>query len=117
MKNNLYAVSLSAAMALSGCGKKKLQLEEGVYKGIVGGELAFYRVERIGTDYSCDLVMLKENSPGAVLIHDTGCNNAADRYYDSHNPSGREIYDAERQHFDSLLREGRKLVKPENKLK
>ncbi len=151
MKNNsLYALGLTAAVALYGCNKQdqkreaqpeankqdqkrevqpetnkqdqkreaqpetKPLLEVGEYYGMVEGKPAEYRV----TDFGYCYLKLRTNKSNYfnLRIKDRGCDNTADevdlKYDRKHlEAAGRA------EKFDSLLREGRKLATPENKVK
>ncbi len=120
MKNTLYGLGLSATMALSGCTE-----EARVYTGKINGVPAEYSVYGDLDDPSGCFLTLYFSESKKVFIRDNGCNNTADYVTTMPFEDGRKGYwrraleqAGKTAQFDSLLCEGRKLIKPaENKVK
>ncbi len=128
MKNNLYILGLSAAIILHRCGP-----QVGVYVGLVEGKPARYEVKEAGNcvfwrnldpENKIDNSRQRYIEPKQDYVVDYQCDNTADyvevnfglplplSYYRSTLEEKKVA-----EHYDSLLREGRKLVKQENKIK
>src|SRR3989344_3608044 len=109
MKNNLYALGLTAMISFSVCEKN----EPGFYKGVIGGWNAVYDTR---SSYKCILTMEKDGK--SLIVTGSGCDNLAD-WVETLNGNEREsfYFDSVLEHsgrmekLNSLLREGRKLVK------
>ncbi len=131
MKNNLYALGFFAAITLHRCGT-----EADVYTGQVDGTSARYEVTEAGTcilelKYFPMSLIEGEHyiNPTEEYIRDYDCDNFVDAVDSYINPQVAEHYNRETlenmktvngmytvELYDALLRQGRKLVKPENKV-
>ena len=115
MKNNLYVWGLMGAMTLSGCQRE----EPGIYKGTIEGWNAVYDAR---VSYACTLTLEKEDK--RLFIEDSLCDGMDSTldYVESSVGDKKEYYYSTDLQFsgrigklNSLLREGQKLVKPENR--